>query len=75
MSNPNRGRHIVDPAGPWRLYVRHVPDGMRCIGTVQRQHVIGALLVDASGAFYCSRGGTLEPLIARKVNAALQGLP
>jgi hypothetical protein len=71
MPNINRGRHIVDPAGPWR----HVPDGLRCLGTVQRGHVIGALLVDRTGAFYCARGGTIEPLIWRKISAALAAGP
>ena len=74
MTHTNRGRVIVDPAGPWRLYVRAPPDGMRILGTVQRGQTIGALCVDSMGLYWSAHGRTLDRLVDRTLAAALAQL-
>lgn len=72
MPKIDRGRYLIDRAGPWRLYVSGLPPGWQVLGTVQRAQTIGALLRDPVGAYWCRAGPVLDRLIDRKVTAALE---
>lgn len=72
MSSANRGRYIIDQAGPWRRYVLAPPDGWKMIGTIQRGFDIGALGKSPIGIYAQLNAGALRVLDQRKTLAALQ---
>lgn len=68
-----RGRLIVTPGGPWRLYQHIELPGWEMLGTVQRGHEIGALARNLrTGQLVMLRAGAASALDQRKVLAALQ---
>ncbi|MDC2861085.1 hypothetical protein [Delftia sp. DT-2] len=68
-----RGRLIVTPGGPWRLYQHIELPGWEMLGTVQRGGDVGALARNTlSGQLCMLRGGAASTLDQRKVLAALQ---
>ena len=72
MTHPNRGRLLVDLAGAWRLYLPSVPAGYRALGTVTRDGVKGALVLDeATGLYAQVNENVAQQLDQRKVKAAI----
>lgn len=68
-----RSRLIVTPGGPWRLYQHIELPGWEMLGTVQRDHEIGALARNLrTGQLVMLRAGAASALDQRKVLAALQ---
>lgn len=67
-----RGRLIVTPGGPWRLYQHIELPGWQMLGTVQRGSDMGALARNTiTGQLCMLRGGAASALDQRKVLAAL----
>lgn len=70
MRPRNRVRYVVTLGANWRQYTDPIP-GVQFLGTVQRGMHIGALGQLADGSYVCAERGRTEPLIARKVVAAM----
>lgn len=67
-----RGRLIVTPGAPWRIYQHIELPGWQMLGTVQRGHDIGALARNTqTGALVMMRGGAVSMLDQRKAAASL----
>lgn len=67
-----RGRLIVTPGGPWRLYQHIDLPGWQMLGTVQRGSDVGALARNTqTGALVMMRGGAASMLDQRKAVASL----
>ena len=67
-----RGRLIVTPGGPWRLYQHIELPGWELLGTVQRDHEIGALARNLrTGQLVMLRAGAASTLDQRKAAASL----
>ena len=67
-----RGRIIITPGGPWRLYT-HAMSGFEMLGTVQRGMEIGALARTQAGLLVQVNAGAIRALDQRKALAALLG--
>lgn len=65
-----RGRIIITPGGPWRLYT-HSIKGWEMLGTVQRGMEVGALGKSPAGLLAMVNAGTASVLDQRKAAAAL----
>lgn len=71
----HRGRLIVTPGGPWRLYQHIELPGWEMLGTVQRGGDVGALARNTlTGQLCMLRGGAASTLDQRKVLSALQAV-
>ena len=67
-----RGRLIVTPGGPWRLYQHIELPGWEMLGTVQRGGDMGALARNTTtGQLVMFRGGAASTLDQRKAAASL----
>ena len=73
MAHNNRGRILVDIAGPWKLYAGPLPTGVEPIGTVTRDEGETGTLVRiiATGIYAQLNAGAISSLPQRKVAAAL----
>lgn len=71
MRGSNRGRHVVQLGGPWRLYTHPLP-GWGMLGTVQRGMSIGALGESPEAILAQINRGIVEVLHQRKARAALE---
>ncbi len=68
----SRSRLTVTPGGPWRLYQHIQLPGWEMLGTVQRDHEIGALARNLrTGQLVMLRGGAASTLDQRKAAASM----
>lgn len=68
----NRGRLMITPGGPWRLYQHIELPGWEMLGTVQRGNEIGALARNTNtGALVMMRAGAVSMLDQCKAYAAI----
>ena len=65
-----RGRIIITPGGPWRLYT-HSIKGWEMLGTVQRGMEVGALARSPFGVLAQVNAGAIRSLDQRKARAAM----
>ena len=71
-SNTNRGRYSIALHNPhWSAYAEPLP-GLRFIGVITRRGETHALAVNDAGEYFAVLGRRTWPLIARKVNKALE---
>lgn len=68
----NRGRLMITPGGPWRLYQHIEVPGWEMLGTVQRGNDVGAVARNIqTGALVMMRAGAVSMLDQTKAAAAL----
>ena len=71
MSSINRGQYTVTFGASWKLYTVKALPGWEMLGTIQRDHEIGALGKSPAGLYAQINAGVIRSLDQRKVKAAI----